>query len=432
MDRTGVFAGFADLLSELCIYYLVIGVMFMANRGWGLPLPFILLGAAICMAVFMLFLKKPKSVPFLTALTLLLFAAVMYAFQKLSRTPVGFGYGLALALGGGMTVGLSLYNCLNRPTVLRHLSHLDALILAMIMLLLCSESLEVGRGTVGLMTAVLLMDVAAAVGLRMTESGGADGGNNVRATAAAMGAAVLLAFVILFLTAIFSRSGEVTDKVLHAIGAGLSAVGQVIERFVFWLASFVVAEEKYDALDIDMSSSGEMGGYEADMPKIPVDTTVLAVLIGLLILAAAIAVARQLRFKRISCGVKGRAQVSGEELKRGEGILGILWRRFAEAVRFRYSAFIHRDTPAGVLLWLEHRARREHRPRGTGETMRAFLTRSAPDGTLEELAEALDREYYGGERDVLTAKRCRELRRNVKRGSYRREHGTGTFSPTEV
>ena len=53
--------------------------------------------------------------------------------------------------------------------------------------------------------------------------------------------------------------------------------------------------------------------------------------------------------------------------------------------------------------------------RETGESMRAFITRMDASGGLDELSDALDREYYGGGTGALSARRCRELRRYMRK-----------------
>ena len=414
MDRTGFFAAFADLMTEMCAYYVAIGVMFMAGHDWRLSLGWILLCTAVCAVFFRLLLRRARGVPLLTAITVALFGILTYAFWRLAGMPAAFGHKLALALGAGMAVGLSLYHCLRRPPMLSHLTHLDAQLLLLLILLLFAEAHAVAPGAPRLLTAVLLLDAAACVGLRMSDGGGADSGDALRASLLALAAAAVLALLILLALAVFSRSGSVTGAVLRGIGAALSAVWDAVERFAYWLVSlFGLPEEAYAPAAL-APASGEMADYSNYRVRLPVNTTVLGVLLCLLVLAAAVAVARQLRRARVAAETgRGPSEVGVRTRRRG-GVAGMLWERFRAAMRFSRAAFRHRDTPGGVLVWLERRSRRRM-PRGKGESMRAFLRRLAPDGGLEELADALDREYYGGGPSAMSPRRCRELRREGRR-----------------
>ena len=86
-----------------------------------------------------------------------------------------------------------------------------------------------------------------------------------------------------------------------------------------------------------------------------------------------------------------------------------------QALRFRCTVFKNRDTPGGLLVLLERQGKKRRAPRETGESMRSFIRRMDGSGGLDELSDALDREYYGGETGAMTAKRCRELRKYMRR-----------------
>ena len=99
-DRAGFFAGLSDVLTQMCAYYVVAGILIMSKRGWGLHLFWLLLCAAACAFVFAYVLKKPRGVPFLTGLTGGLILAVMGVFRLASSTPMRFGYGFVLCFLG--------------------------------------------------------------------------------------------------------------------------------------------------------------------------------------------------------------------------------------------------------------------------------------------------------------------------------------------
>lgn len=414
-DRAGFFAGCADALTDMCAYYIVAGIFIMASRGWGLHLGWILLCTALCSVIFALVLRKPRGLATLTIVTGLLFAAVLAAFVMASVTPMKFGYVFVLAVGSGMAVGLPLYYNLKRPLMHNHLTHLDVLILVMIGLLLCREALGIDHGTVALMVIVLFMDGAAAVGLRMTEGGTGDTDSAFKATMVALGGAVGLTFVIGLLAVLFSRSGAVTGAVLRGIGSFFKAIFRVVERFFLWLVSFVQVRKDYGVLPMEeMGSIAELEQREA-MPELSLSPIVPAVLFGIVILAAIVLLVLYLRKKTFVRGTKIAASPSNTVTRRKTGTLKKLWARLMAALRFRWTAFVRRDTPGGVLVYLERRAKRRHQPRKTGESMRQFLSRMDPTGGLNDLADALDREYYGACGRTLSPKVCRKTRHYIRK-----------------
>lgn len=413
-DRVGFFTGCADVLTEMCVYYVVAGVFIMSNRGWGLHLVWLLLCALACALIFAALLKKPRSTPFLTVITGVLFLAVMAVFLLASETPARFGYVFVLAVGGGMAVGLPLYYGLNRPIIRNHLTHLDVLIMAMLVIMLCRQALDIDGGTVALMAAVLFMDAAGAVGLRMSDGG--EGSGAFRATMIALCAAVAVALVIGLLTLLFSRSGAVTDSVLHGVGGFFAAVGGQIERFFRWLSGRMAVDESFEAVPVgdDIPSVAASEG-QAGAAELSVNTTAVGVVVSVLVAAAAVFVAVILRKKRFSREMSRDASASGVAVSRSGGTLAALWQAILARLRFRWTAFVLRDTPAGLLVLLERLGKRAHTPRQTGESMRHYIRRMDESGGLDELSDALDREYYGGMREVLPAKRCRELRKYMRK-----------------
>lgn len=413
-DRAGFFAGLSDVLTQMCAYYVVAGLLVMGS-SWGVHLFWLLLCAAACAFVFAFVLKKPRGVPVLTALVGVLFLAVMGVFWLVSTTPMRFGYGFVLAIGAGMAVGLPLHYAIKRPLIHQHLAWLDGLIIALTGLLLTREALGIDGGTVALMTAVLFLDAAAAVGLRMSDGGDGDGANALRASMIALGSAVALALVIGLVTALFSRSGGVTESVLHGIGSFFSAIGRGIERFFRWFASLVEVHEELTPMELEEmpSLAGMEGG--ASSGSVQVSGGAVGAVIAVLVIAIVTAVVLIFRKTRVSRGTVSAADASSDTVRRTGGGARAVWERLRQRLRFRWTAFLRRNTPGGVLVILERRGKRARKPRLTGESMRGFIRRMDPGGGLDELADALDREYYGGERNTLDPGRCRALRRYIRK-----------------
>lgn len=428
-DRAGFLAVCADSLTEMCLYYAAAGILIMGRR-WGVHLFWLLLWAALCCAVFALYLKKSRPFPALAALTAVLGLAGLGLFALASATPLGFGYGFVLAVGAGMAVGLPLYFTLHRPKVLAHLTQLDVLIGAMLLMLLIRDAMGVDTGTIALTALALLLDAAAAVGLRMSEgggtesgsaesggaeSGGAESGSAFKASMVALVSAAVLALVIGLLSLLFSRSGSVTGGLLHGIGAFFSSIGSGVEGLVGRLAALLAREEHFEALDpgaeLPSVAEAELSGGGMDLS---VNTTVLGIALCALAVMIAAALVLLMRKRRMAAGTAELAADTEAGVLRTGGTAGVLWQRLRQAIAFRWTAFVRRDTPAGLLVLLERRGARARSPRGTGETMRAFLGRMDPEGGLKELADALDRQYYGGG-GGLSPRRCREMRKYIRR-----------------
>lgn len=414
-DRAGFFAGCADVLTEMCAYYVVAGILIMSGRGWGLHLFWLLLCAAGCMWVFAALLKTPRTVPFLAAAAGGLFLASMAVFLLASQTPATFGYVFVLAIGGGMAVGLPLNYSLNRPTIQKHLTRLDMLVIALVGLLLCRKALGIDGGTVALMTAVLLMDAAGAVGLRMSDADG-DSGDAFKAVMIALAGAVGLALVIGLCTAIFSRSAGAVGGILHGVGGVSSAIGRQIERFFRWLSGLVGHEDSFEAIPLE-GEIPSVAALEQDMGgELSVDTTgigIAAAVLALVIIAVIVILLRKQKFSRKTEGV---VSPSGAVVRRTGGTFEELWKVILAKLRFCWTAFVLRDTPAGLMVQLERQGKRIHRPRQTGETMGHYIRRMDEGGALSELADALDRQYYAGEKGKpLSFRKCRGMRRHIAR-----------------
>lgn len=414
-DRAGFFTGCADALTEMCFYYIVAGILIMSQRGWGLHLGWLLLCTAACAVIFSLVLQKTRGLGVLTAVTGVLFGAVMAVFILASKTPLKFGYAFVLAVGAGMAVGCPLNYTLNRPVVHKHLARLDALILALAVLLLCREALGIDTGTVVLMVLVLLMDAAGAVGLRMTEGGAEDSHNAFKASMVALGGAAGLSLILGLLVVVFSRSGEVTGAVLRGIGAFFRSIGRMFEKFFLWLSGLIRVKDDYGELHPEEMGSVAEIEHMGSMSEPSLDPVILAVIAGVVVLAVVVFLILYMRKKTFVRGTKTVGITSDTVVRRKGGALEKVWERLKAAIRFRWTAFIRRNTPGGVLVYLERVAKRKHQPRHTGESMRQFLRRMDAAGGLEKLADALDREYYGSMGRTMTARTCRQTRHYIRK-----------------
>jgi len=182
-------------------------------------------------------------------------------------------------------------------------------------------------------------------------------------------------------------------------------------------------EEQYDAAepeDMPALVNAEYGGGQA---AVSLNTTAVGIVLCALVLAAVVLVAVVLRKHVAARGTKTAGNTSDTEVRRIGGTAGRFWARLRAALRFRWTAFRNRNTPGGLLVRLERLGRRARVPRRTGESMREFITRMDGSGGLDELSDALDREYYGGGAAALDADRCREMRRHMRNLGKAVRHG---------
>ncbi len=414
-DTAGFLASCADVLTELCVFYMIAAI-FLCPSTWGVAMGWMLLCALACAVVFAVVLKTPRTTPVLVALTVGLGCADLGIFMLVSSTPLAFGYCLMMAVGAGMAVGMPLYYALHRPKVHIHLSHLDVLVIFLFVLLLCRQALNISAAAVTFTVVIAFLDAGTAVGLRMTGQDGAGGEDAVRACMVALGAAVGVFVLVGLMAMLFSRSADVTGSVLAGIGAFFSVIGGGVERFFAAVAALFAREQHYESLTIEgeipsVQSLEQSGGTV----QLAVNTTAVGIILVVAVLAIAVTVALVLRGRRISMASVAAPVAHHTTRKRLDSPIKRLWHTLICAIRFRWTAFRQRNTPGGLLIRLERLGRRRKKPRQQGETMRQYITRMDAGGGLGELADALDMEFYGGMSDTLSPRRCRELRRYMIR-----------------
>lgn len=409
-DGNGVFAALSCSLSSMCVYWLIAAVLILGSRGWDLGLFWFLAATALSAAVFELFLKKARPLPLVAAVTVLLGGAYLAWFILWTQVKLSFLHIFVMAVGAGMAVGMPLYGCLKRPSVHQHLSYLDVTLLTFMVLLLCGEYLGIGAETNVLFVIVLLMDAAAAVGLRMR--GGGDRRSARMAVLSALGIAVVLALAVTGLVSLLSRSGGLTGSLLGALGAALQALGGALTRFLTWLSQLFYRPERFEAVELPDGMPALTGIEGTAQRELVIPPAVTAVLLALVVLAAVFVVI--LFFRKIkTAGGSGAAAVTAPpaRVSRVSGALKARWAAFLKKLHFRWDALRYRNSAAGLLVWLERKARKSRKERRPGESMRDFIGRMAPDGCLSPLADALDMEYYRGSKASLTPGQCRALRK---------------------
>ena len=126
-----------------------------------------------------------------------------------------------------------------------------------------------------------------------------------------------------------------------------------------------------------------------------------------------------------------RTAASREVVVKKRGLRDIL-RRFAMRILRRLRFELHylrsRNTPAGLLVWLERRMKRMRMRRKQGETAAAFLSRvslQTPDckDELRMLSDTLNRQYFG-DGGSIPAHTVRDIRRKLKQSFNQTNHAS--------
>ena len=206
------------------------------------------------------------------------------------------------------------------------------------------------------------------------------------------GALAVLGGVAALGAALFTQGlGKGVQWLEQALRAAAGAVFRAVEQFFLFLASFL-PEEELEAIDpMDQGGGISMEGGGGEEFFLNLDP-LLYILAGLAALAVVILLVHTLRK-----GGRGHAPMVPRvrtSVKRKGGGLRTLWRRCKEAVALKVKYLRLRNTPMGLLIWLERRLGRK-----AGESPRAFLDRWAVlrphcASDLARLADWLDQYYF--------------------------------------
>lgn len=368
------------------------------------------------MFVFLLILRKEISVTVLAACSAVVLALNITAHLLIYQGSHGFGYVMSVILVAGVTVFVPLYYCMNEMPLFRHLVHIDVMVFTLLWLFLVLPVVKISTVSIVCAAVVVLIDIGGAVVMRMSEGGMSEGIG--RAFALAVGSAGVAAVVIFLLVKIFSRSQGITGAVLGGIRAFFVKIWELLQGFFEWLAQFARPVES----DVSMEAMPQVSieSDDAIMTQAGFDPTILAIAFGAAAVIIVLILVIRFRKSRISFQMKkvGSSAIVRKKTKRKS--VGRC-KRFADWLMFRKNAFVFRNTPKGVLVWLERRSARKKQPRKAGESIRAFTERISPDGTLTALADALDAQLYGGRPYRLTPQECRDIKkrfiRNTKEGN---------------
>ncbi len=410
--KAELFAYFTECLAVSAIVWIAAVSLIMINAEAPPPgVLWMLLMTLAASLVYIAILKRGTTVAVLAVLSLILAAGEIAAYIYLYEGSISFSFILTCLLWSGVSVYVPMYLALSRQLLARHMTIIDVMIAALVWLAVFYTAIEPDTASAFIIIVVTVMTVAAAIGLRMSEEGMNEGIGKAFVLAAVSLAAA--AGIIFLLVRLFSRSGAVTGAVLKGIRDFFLKIGELITRLVEWLASFASPPEA-EAVPEMMSQTGMDPAAEV-MEEIPFNPVIPAVIIGAAAAVIAILILRKIAKNRVAWQARIGSGDSGVRSRRKKGVFAGKWLNFLKGLKFRLRSVIERNTPPGVLVWLERRAAKKKIPRREGESIREFTFRLAPDGTLDLLTEDLEKRFYGGSDYSLSSGKCRSLRKEMKR-----------------
>lgn len=409
--KAGIFALAGETLSIGAIMWTVAATLLLKDAEKPIQgMAFTLILTAACLCVYLIMLRKEIRIPVLAAGSAALFAGNIAAYLISYKGEIFVGFVLAIILVSAITVFVPLYYCIREQPLTKHLIFIDAMLLTLIWLFLFYPVTNMEKLSLALAVIVTLADVGGAICLRMSEGGMNEGVG--KAFALSMGAAAVTAGAVFFLVKLFSRSSHVTETVLSGIRAFFLKLWEIFSAFADWIARLIGPQETQEMIP---DAAMEMGSLEEEAV---LSETYMSPVPFLVILAAAaviLAVFLIHRFRKnrmaLHVGNYGAVKVVRQKKKKKTVPL---WKKWADKLIFIKNAVLYRNTPRGLLVWLERSAQRNKAPRGRGESVREFLFRISPDGTLSVLADELDAAFYGGKTGGLSSGDCRKIRKDFR------------------
>ncbi len=411
--KAQLFALTGETLSVVVTFRILAFVFFKRNEMvlpsvlWVIPF------AIVSLAVFIILLRKERSLPVTAIVSAVLFAAHIAGFTLLYTGQVTFGYVVYVIIQSGLSVFFTLYHCLREQTVTTHLMVMDIYMMALAWMFLTSEAMGLDTVSVICTAVVLVIDVSGAIGLRMSD-GATDEGTG-KAFALAFVSAGIVAVAVALLISLFSRSAGVTDAIVSGIKAALAAIWRAIDSFMEWLASLIAPPEAGE-VELEAMPAGIQGQDEIITAN-EIDPTIIFIVIGIAAAITAVIIVIKLRRNKTKISFMAGTLPGIVRSRKKKGAAARKFAGLLDELRYRRSVFLNRNTPPGVLAWLEKKAGKRKADRQDGESIREFTLRMAPAGELEPLANDMEQCLYCTGTYQLTASECRKLKKNYKKNN---------------
>ena len=432
-DRTSLGAGCVYCGVFPLIFYALYATYYMRLREAfpRLALPVFCLAMALVYLGNALLLRRGPALPVLAALNVLLCGGALAAVLALSSLhALGQTFFAAALVIGGCVI--SVYTAFSPVSVPKLLTECDVTALACAWMCLLEAGGTVTASELLYYPAALLLVLGSLLALR-TFGSSRDVVYGSRLQGAVLSLTLLGVIggaLYLFIRFLSGTSRTVAAALIRGVTAGLTALWNLLDRFFTWLAGFWTVEE--DPAAVPTQDVMGQGAVTEELAAVELDPRIFIVL-GIILTAAVACVLLVLLFRmrhkrlRLEMPELRREKAAGG---RRTGALGRRCRELWFRIRFRVVFFFRRDTPAGMLVWLERWGARYDFPRGPGETHRSYLARlgSLPaveggeiSARLSELADLLDRSYFGPGAEPARFYGGAELRRRFRRNSAQKK-----------
>ena len=412
-----IFAGGVIVISEVALMdALYVSFSWIEHRDFrSLGLHLWILCSLLCYAANLLFLRRPRSIPALAVFNAALWALSLCALFLFTARLSGWASVVLAVLFVLTSLARALHFSQNSARLSTHLIHVDMLALTLLWLALAAQDVLLTHPSyLSLQLIVFLLCLLCAVALRV----GGDGSGRVLVgapvaggllSAGMLGGLIMIVFLLIRLFADHSRTA--VEHLIHGLTAGLSALWQGLLAVLTWFFSLFPDKGAEDA-DLLLPPVDSFPDGEVVIDEFKLDPRLLWALGGLAaaaVLALLLVALFHLRHSKLSLrkiGGIAPAPIRRRKLQSGlKKRLSALWHTLC----FHVTAFRRRNTPAGVLVWLERRMKKAGMPRLSGETHRAFLLRISPE--LKPLAQTLDMQFFSTGKASISRIECRRLRR---------------------
>ena len=240
--KAELFAFFGECLAAVSIIWIFAASFVMIDEKTPPPgVWYALLMTLAAALVFVLILRRGVTTAVLAVVSAILSAGEITALILLYNDSITFRYVLTTVLLSGVSVFVTMYLAMAKQTLAKHLTFIDVMIGSLVWLVVFHTAARSDGQSTLCIIAVTIMNVAAAIGLRMSEEGMNEGIGKAFALAAASSGAA--AAIIFLLVKLFSRSGNVTGAVLDGIKTFFVKAGALLERFMDWLASLMPSSD---------------------------------------------------------------------------------------------------------------------------------------------------------------------------------------------
>lgn len=427
-----LFSKYVAVLSDAAMVFIGL-VTLTGHSGTASVVPPFFMLALISLVLFsadMMFVRRGVGVSIFTIINVIFLAAFLYVIISMTDlNGVGNGGKALLAVGVCICLTRIVYISLTAFSGVSRVVHLDVYIFFVVWYLLCIELGERQLSALPLMAAIFILNVVSVALLRA----GGNSKSDVVSGPVLPGVGVYSGVIVAIFAAVFglvkffdAESSAIISGTVTALKAFFRTVGSIVEKIFLWLSARIKMPEE--------SAVGEPQGgstsSNVSLTDITVNPLAIKIIIGILVAAAAavlvIFIVRN-RSKKISLDLAGIVKGSPAGRKRIKGGFARWLEQILRRLKFRAAYLKNKNTPPGLLVWLENRSRRAGAPKANSETVHEFICRMDVSGILQDLSKALNAFYFGNLSHSLDRACCRKLKRDyvkaVRRtGPTRKNH----------